>query len=87
MAANMAEIWYSNGYISSSMTSRDPMLLSTLWFSRSLNSMMSADLTLDDQKTRWRPIWRKFGIQMAITRVLSQLETQCWCQLYGSRGK
>ena len=32
--ANMAEIWYSNGYNSSSITARDTMLLSTLWFSR-----------------------------------------------------
>ena len=29
----------------------------------------------------------KYGIKMAITRVLSQLETQCWCQLNGSRDK
>ena len=39
-AAN-AEIWYSNGYISSSMTVRDLMLVSSLWFSRSRNPMTS----------------------------------------------
>ena len=70
IAANMAKIWYSNGYISSSMTATDLMLVPFLWFSSSRNSMMSADLTLDDQKTRWRPIWQKFGILLAISGVL-----------------
>ena len=50
MAANMAEIWYSNGYILSTMTARDLMFVLSLWFSRSRNSMMSADLALSDQE-------------------------------------
>ena len=48
MAANIAEIWYSTGYISSSITTRDIILVSSLWFSRARNSMMSPDLTLDE---------------------------------------
>ena len=72
----MAEIWYSTGYIRSSMRPGDLMLVSTLWFSGSINAMTSSDLTLDDQKTRWQPIWWKYGITMAITHVLSQVETQ-----------
>ena len=48
IAANMTEIWYSTGYISSSITARDIILVSSLWFSRSRNSMMSPDLTLDE---------------------------------------
>ena len=39
--------------------------------------MASSDLTLDYQKTRWRSIWRKLGIQMVISRdrclVLSKI--------------
>ena len=62
MAANMADILHSNDHNSSSMTGRDLILVSTLWFSRSRNSMMSADLTSDEQKTRCRSIWRKFDI-------------------------
>ena len=61
MAANMAEIWYSNEYISSSMRPRDLMFVSTLWSLGSINAMMSSDLKLDDQKTRWQPVWRKYG--------------------------
>ena len=76
MAANMAEIWYSTAYISSSMKSGDQRLMATLWFSRSINAMTSSHLTLDGQKTRWQPIWWKYGIKMAITHVLSQVETQ-----------
>ena len=75
MAANMAEILHSNDHNSSSMTGRDQILVSTLWFSRSRNRLTSSDLTLGDQKTRWRPIWRKYGIKVLITRDLSQLET------------
>ena len=41
MAANMAEIRYSNDYISSSMRPGDLMLVSTLWFSGSRNVMTS----------------------------------------------
>ena len=78
----MAEILYSNGYISSSMRARDLMLVSTLWFSMSRNLMMSSDLKLDEQKTRWRTIWWKFGIKMVISRVLWELETCYWCRLY-----
>ena len=37
MVANMAEILYLNGYISSPMTARDLMLMSFLWFTRSRN--------------------------------------------------
>ena len=70
MAANMAEIGHSNGHNSSSMTGRDLILVSSLWFSRSRNPMMSSDLPLGDQETRWRPIWRKFGIQMVISRIV-----------------
>ena len=66
---------HSNGYISSCIRARDLILVSILWFSRSRNPMTSSDLTLSDQKTRWRPIWRKFGIEMAIFRVLRQVET------------
>ena len=52
MAANMAEILHSNDNNSSSMTGRDPILVSTVWFSRSRNRMPSSDLILGDQKTR-----------------------------------
>ena len=62
MAANKAEIWYLNGYISSSITARDPILVSTLWFSRYKNLMISSDLKLDEQKTRCRSIWLKFDV-------------------------
>ena len=64
MAANMAKIWHLNDHNSSYMTGRDLILLSTLWFSRSRNSMVSSDLTLDYQKTRRRRILRKFGIKI-----------------------
>ena len=50
-----------NGYNSSSITARDPMLVSTLWL-RSTNSMMSSDLKLHEQKTRRGSIWLKFDI-------------------------
>ena len=52
MAANMAEICHLNDHNSSSVTGRDLLLVSTLWFSRSMNSMMSSDLILDDQKNK-----------------------------------
>ena len=52
MTANMAEILYSHAYISSSMTAKDPILVSTLWFSRSRNATTSSDLTLDDLKNK-----------------------------------
>ena len=84
MAANMAEIWYSNGYISSSMRPGVLNVGINFMVFGAKNAITSSDLTLDYQKTRWWPIWRKYGIKMAITRVLSQLATQCWCQIYGS---
>ena len=59
IAANMAKFGIENGYISSSMTARDLMLVSLLWFSRSRNSMTSSELPLGDQKIRRQSIWRK----------------------------
>ena len=52
MAANIAENLHSNDHNSSSMTGRDLILVSTLWFSRFRNRLTSSDLTLRDQKTR-----------------------------------
>ena len=83
MAANMMEICHLNDYNSSDMTARDPILVSTLWFSRSRNSATSSDLTLDYQQTRWTPIWWKFDILMPIILVLLELEACYWCQCYG----
>ena len=56
----MAEIWQLNDHNSSSITARDPILVSTLWFSRSRNPMTSSELTLDYQKNEMWPIWRKY---------------------------
>ena len=61
IAANMAEVWYSNGYISNS-DSQIPDVGVKFMVLRSKKLTMSSDLKLDEQNTRCRSMWRKFNI-------------------------